>query len=220
MGFIRTPLSILLSMEREGTQSNCYSLLYRGKLLEDDRTLASLDIPPQSILYLVFHPRDVILISVKMPNGEIVKSEVKALFTIHDVKLIIGSMVGFSVAGHNLLHAGKKLADSKTLACYDIGENHVLEISTPTFQIFVKDWHGKTIILDVREDETIWCLKHKVFDKLHVPVEVQSLKFARKLLKDDLDLASYNIQKDSTLHLVFRSSTVHWINFQKSDLKF
>jgi len=71
-------------------------------------------------------------------------------------------------------------------------------------RIFVQTLTGKCLTIDISPSDTIEILKELIQEKEGIPPDQQRLIFTGRQLEDDRSLSDYNIQLESTLHLVLR----------------
>lgn len=146
-------------------------------------------------------------IHLVLPNhaGQPVPVDVRPDEPIASIVARVVSYEGVSPSQqHTLEHNGMALSGLRTLDSYNIaaGATLTLSASSPSKQVFIKTLSGRTIVIDVEEDDNVATVKRKIQEREGIPAELQRLIFVGEQLDDRRRFLDYHIEYESAIHLV------------------
>ena len=190
-------------MDKENIiQSRC-ELIFKGKILEDNKSLDDYSINEESIIYFKYYKQIEIILKINKQKEISLIVELKD--TIFKLKQRINNIEGIFPNRYKLKFDKIELDnDEETLEDYDIKTGNIINLSQiDKIQIIDKNTHTKIIINVESLDVYINCLKEKIQIEKGIHPDKYKLIFNKQKLENFHSLYYYGIDGNSILFLQY-----------------
>ena len=205
---------------KEGIPTDHQCLIYKGKRLEDGKTLEDYHILKESFLHLILRLRGGsggssgsggMQVFIKFLVGKACTIDCEASDTVEQLKKKIQEKEGIPCDQQWLIFSGRRLEDSQILSDYKIQSESTVHLllrlrGGGPLQLYLKTLTGRTLTIDVQDSDSVETLKAKVQELEGTAVDQQRLIFRGTSLEDGKKLSEYNFNSESARcgHLVIR----------------
>lgn len=208
-----SPVSSIKSTIRDmiGIFPNQQRLFFNGRELVDRQTIARQRIREHSTIQLMVMLREFIDVNVNTNLGVNLTLNVDPRGLVRKLKELIQNQLGVAASEQHLYFNGALLSDNNTFESCGIESDSTIRLFVVPhhgvrfrsgMSVFVKTLTGKTLTVIALPSETVHDFKVKIQEMEGIPLEEQRLIYAGTQLEDDHTLGEYDVQNESTFHLV------------------
>ena len=190
-------------LKQENIIFNRSELIFKGKILEDNKSLDDYDINEESIIYFKYYPP--IQITIKIDDDGEFELDIELTETIYNLKQKIKSMKELIPNKYKLkFNKIELINDDKTLNDYNIKNGDIIKLFR-TYQIQIRIENNKDLfIIEVESlSVDINYVKKKIQKQIGIPSNKYKILFKGKKLENRFVLRNEEINHNSILYLEY-----------------